>query len=330
LTTPRAIASLFRDEKGNEKQDLSHGEIKAALADERGLLWVDVREESAENQRLLREVFGFHQLAIEDCFNDRMENAKIDDYGSHLFVVSQHVAYNPFGRRVSFVELGLFLGPNYVVTVHHRPLERISELLRLSLTSERYLEHGAAFLAHAILDALVDDLLPAVEGMDEQLDELEGRILASPQPAQLNDVLLLKRNALRLRRVILSQRDSINRLARDEFPDLIPHQALIFFRDIYDHILRVEAMIDGLRDLADTALSSYLSAVNNRTNEIMKAMSVVAVIFLPLTLIASIFGTNLDYSLFGASFKAGFYLMLAVMLAIAGGLILYFRRRGWF
>jgi magnesium transporter len=176
----------------------------------------------------------------------------------------------------------------------------------------------------------VDQLLPAVESMDEHLDQLEISVLARPSPTQLREALLLRRNALRLRHLILTERDIVNRLARGDFPRLVPAEASIFYRDIYDHLVRGELMVDGLRDLADGVLNTYLSAVNNRSNEVMKAMSIVAVIFLPLTLIASIFGTNLEYSLFGAHFEAGFFLMLAVMVAIACALVVYFRRRGWF
>jgi magnesium transporter len=122
----------------------------------------------------------------------------------------------------------------------------------------------------------------------------------------------------------------VNRLSRGEFA-LISREALIFYRDIYDHIVRVEEMLDGLRDLADSSLSSYLSAMNNRMSEVMKALSVVAVIFLPLTLIASIFGTNLDYNPGGLpGFEGGFFLMLGLMLVLAGGLVAYFRARRWF
>jgi magnesium transporter len=173
-------------------------------------------------------------------------------------------------------------------------------------------------------------VLPAVEAMDEKLDDLERAILERPDPEHLADVLLLKRNTLRLRRSVLPQRDLVNRLSRGEFPKLISHEALIFYRDVYDHVVRIESMLDGLRDLADSALNSYLSAVNNRMNEIMKALSVVAVVFLPLTLIASIYGTNLDFSSIGLTFKYGFELMIVAMLLIAGAMILYFRRRGWF
>jgi magnesium transporter len=166
--------------------------------------------------------------------------------------------------------------------------------------------------------------------MDEDLDSLEARILDNANKALLTEALLLKRNTLRLRRSILPQRDMVNRLSRGEFA-LISQEALIFYRDIYDHIVRVEAMLDGLRDLADGALTSYLSAVNNRLNEVMKTLSVVAVVFMPLTLIASIYGTNLNYSaMFGWSFEGGFYLMLSAMVALAGALVIYFHKRGWF
>jgi magnesium transporter len=205
----------------------------------------------------------------------------------------------------------------------------MDEVFETAVENNTLLRRGSDFLAHTILDGLVDRILPAVELMEEQLDVLEARILEKADKSLLAEVLLLKRNTMRLRRSILPQRDMVNRLSRGEF-SLISQDALIFFRDVYDHIVRVESMLDGLRDLADGALSSYLSSVNNRMNEVMKAMSVVAVIFLPLTLVASIFGTNLDYSPFGLTFRGGFWLMLAGMLLLSGVLVLYFRRRGWF
>jgi magnesium transporter len=192
------------------------------------------------------------------------------------------------------------------------------------------LARGADFLAHAIIDTMVDLLLPAVEEMDEQLSTLEQSILERPDKALLNEVLQLKRNTLRLRRSILPQRDMVNRLSRGEFGALIRADALIFYRDVYDHIVRVEELLDGLRDLADSALSSYLSVVNNRMNEVMKAMSVVAVIFLPLTLIASIFGTNLAFSAIGFTLKGGFVWMLIAMAVITAVQVIMFKRRGWF
>jgi magnesium transporter len=225
----------------------------------------------------------------------------------------------------------MFLGRNFVVTVKSAGrLPTVDKLFSDAGANSFLLKRGADFLAHTVLDVIVDELLPAVEAMDERLEDLEQRIIERPTKDLLSEVLLLKRDTLRLRRSILPQRDMVNRLSRGEFGALIRTEALIFFRDIYDHIVRAESMLDGLRDLADSSLSSYLSALNNRLNEVMKAMSVVAVIFLPLTLVASVFGTNLDYSHFGLTLDGGFYWMLGAMVAVAAAMVMYFRRRGWF
>jgi magnesium transporter len=323
-------ASLYRPTDRQVSTGLSADEMRKAIDSGTGLLWVDVGDSDPTSMHVLREVFRFHPLAIEDCFNDRVDTAKIDDYGSYLFIVSQGVTYAPGDAQLVLTELNLFLGGNHLVSVHQQPLHSLDELFERCQKDDHLLARGADFLTHTLLDGLVDELLPAVELMDEELNELQRRILERPQQAQLTEVLLFKRNTLRLRRSITAQRDIANRLSRAEFRALIRPEADIFYRDIYDHVVRVEQMLDGLRDLADGALTSYLSAANNRMQEVMKALTVVAVIFLPLTLIASIYGTNLDYSPFGLTLDAGFFVMLAAMLMIALGMVAFFRRRGWF
>jgi magnesium transporter len=309
--------------------DPTREEIAAAIASKSGLLWVDLGPDD-DSHEVLQEVFGFHPLAVEDATNARIETPKVDDYGSYLFIVAQSVSYGVLGSQLAIAEVDLFLGPNYVVTTRKRAVPAVDELFKRACDNRHVMSRGADFLAHTILDSLVDLLLPAVEEMDETIDALEQRILERPDKALLPEVLLLKRNTLRLRRSILPQRDMVNRLSRGEFGALISNDALIFYRDVYDHIVRVEEMLEGLRDLADSALNSYLSATNNRMNEVMKAMSVVAVIFLPLTLIASIYGTNLDLSPLGLHFRHGFLLMIAAMILVSGVSIYFFRKRGWF
>ncbi|HLF72599.1 MAG TPA: magnesium/cobalt transporter CorA [Dehalococcoidia bacterium] len=312
------------------RKDLSLEELRAAKRDRGGVLWIDLKASDDDTQTILSDVFAFHPLAIEDCYNDHVDTPKIDDYGDYLFVVAQSIRYVSRTDRLSLFEIDTFVGPNYVVTVRQQEIPAIDDLFDRASENGRYLERGADFLTHTILDSLIDLLLPSVEEMDEAIDDLERRILDRPDRELLPEVLLLKRNTLRLRRSILPQRDMVNRLSRGEFSHLIRPEAQIFYRDVYDHIVRVEEMLDGLRDLADGALSSYLSSVNNRMNEVMKAMSVVAVIFLPLTLIASIYGTNLDFSPFGIEFRQGFLLMLGAMIAVAAATFGYFRYRGWF
>jgi magnesium transporter len=322
---------LFLAADGALANDISEDRVKEIIASGKGLLWYRVMADDEVSHHNLSEIFGFHPLAIEDCFNGRVDTPKIDDYGHYLFMVTQSVQFSQDTALLNLSELDLFLGKNYVVTVEAKQkMPLVDKLYQDAMANPHVMERGADFLAHTIMDVMIDQLLPAVEGMDEDLDILEQRILERPHRDQLLQVLSLKRQTLMLRRSILPQRDIVNRLSRGEFPGLIHAEALIFFRDIYDHIVRVESILDGLRDLADGALSSYLSAINNRMNEIMKAMSVVAVIFLPLTLIASIFGTNFNYSPFGLTFGGGFYLMLLSMVIVTIGMVIFFRKRGWF
>jgi magnesium transporter len=324
------IRSLYRSESGEVRRELGRDEMRSVVAKGEGLLWVFVTGSGHSERTLLSDVFEFHHLAIDDCFNGRVDTPKADDYGGHLFIVGQSLRYETVGERLDLDEVDIFLGPNYLITVTEETVEPVEELWKRAADGGVFLDRGADFLAHTVLDCLVDLLLPAVEDMDDALDELEGRILEDPDRRYLPEVLLVKRNTLRLRRSILPQRDLVNRLSRGEFPNLIRHEALIFYRDVYDHIVRVDEMLEGLRDLADSALNSYLSSVNNRMNEVMKTLSIVAAVFLPLTLIASIYGTNLKYDSLGVRFEHGFYLMLGSMVLVAAGLIAYFRYRRWF
>lgn len=303
---------------------------KEAAAKGTGLLWIDINEDAPEVRAMLRDVFGAHDLAIDDCFNGRIDTPKVDEYPDHLFIVSQSIHYLSEDKRLLLTEIDLFLGSNYVITSHVGPVPEIQELFDRAAGNGYILSRGADMLAQAVLDALVDRLLPTVEQIDEELDTMEERVLGKPDPEVLPMVLLLRRHSMRLRRSILPQRDVVNRLSRGEYPELIRSNALMFFRDVYDHTVRIEEILESIRDVADSVLNTYLSAVNNRMNEVMKTLSVVTAIFLPLTLIASVYGTNLDYSSAGLRYEHGFLLMLASMLALAGLLILYFRRRGWF
>lgn len=313
------------------RQDLSDEDVRSIVAGGEGVLWYRLTEDDEASRHVLSEVFGFHPLAIEDCFNHRVDTPKIDDYGSYLFIVAQSVQFAQTDHILSLNELDIFVGKNFVVTVQAKQeMPLVDKLYEEAQANPHLMARGADFLAHSILDVMVDQLLPAVEDMDEELDRLERLILDRPERRFLSGVMRLKRETLLLRRSILPQRDIVNRLSRGEFPDLIRQEALIFYRDIYDHIVRVESLLEGLRDIADGALNSYLSAVNNRMSEIMKAMSIVAVIFLPLNLLASLYGTNLDYSPFGVSFDPGFFGLVVAMFFVAGTMVLYFRRRGWF
>jgi magnesium transporter len=323
------ITSHYRAADGSRSFDLSETAMREALASGQGVLWVDLESPAQEEAAPLSSVFAFHQLAIDDCFNKHIDPAKVDDYGEYLFVIAQAVTYDAAAERLLTTELNLFLGPNYVVSFHAEPLHFVEAARRRGREDGPEMTRGADFLAHALLDGLVDDYQPAVDQLDETLARVEESVLAQPQSKLLQEILLLKRNVQRLRRTIIPQRDVVNRLSRGEFPKLIHPETRLYFRDIYDHVVRVEELMESVRDLADGVLNTYLSALNNRMNEVMKTLSVVATILLPLTFIASIYGMNFR-NMPELDWHYGYFGAIGAMVAVAGGMVLFFRARRWF
>jgi magnesium transporter len=324
------IRSLYLDGIAGFTQDLTPEEMAKAIDSGHGLLWVDISEESEFARELLSETFHAHPLAIDDCFNGRVDTPKVDDYRDYLFIVSQSVEYQRLSKELTLTEIDIFLGPNYVASSHIVPVQEIDELFDRACANEHLIDRGSDMLGQTIIDALVDRLLPTVEEIDNELDAMEERVIEKPGREVLPEVLHMRRLTMRLRRSILPQRDVVNRLSRGEFPRLIKQETLIFYRDVYDHTVRIEEILESIRDIADSVLNTYLSAVNNRMSEVMKTLSVVTAIFLPLTLIASIFGTNLNYSSTGLRSEHGFFWMLLAMAILASAMILFFKKRDWF
>lgn len=304
--------------------------VRQALADPKSLLWLDLESPSPEEASVLSDVFDFHRLSIEDCLTARLNPPKIDDYGRYLFLVVHGVEEYVRGREVEPVELDLYLGANYVVSCHLAPVAAVSRLLERCQQGGPVLDHDADFLLHVLLDGQVDDMLPVVDELDEAVDRLEEEVLADPQRATLQEILLVRRNTMRLRRFTTAERDVANRLSRGEFPTLLKEEAQVYFRDIYDHLMRIDHLVESVRELADGALSTYLSVVSNRLNEVMKVLTAAAAIFLPLALIPAVYGMNFSRNTWPAWDEAwGFGLVIGVMLALAGALAFFFRRRGW-
>lgn len=324
------ITSFYRSPDGSISRDLSTEEMAKAIERSGGLLWVDLEgADAAEARSILDGVFHFYHLAVDDCLNPHVDTPKIDDYGDYLFIIAQGIRFHARSERLETTELDLFLGTNYVVSFHSHRLAAVDDVRRRAGEDGPLAGRGADFLVHTLLDGLVDQFQPVVEEMDQVVDALEEAVLANPQRRVLQEILVLKRNALRLRRALLPGRDVVNRFARGEFPRLVGEETHMYFRDIYDHVVRVEEMVEGLRDLAESVLSTYLSSINNRMNEVMKVLSIVATIILPLTLIAGIYGTNFE-NLPELGWQWGYFGMLGAMAVITLGLIAFFRWRRWF
>lgn len=311
------------------RSGLGPEDARRALADAASLLWVDIEEaERGEGEGWLRDVFGFHPLTIDDCYNDLIDPPKIDDHGDYLFVIIHTVDYDAQAEELSARELDMYIGRNYVVSFHKRPVKAVTELQRRTRANSLDIEHGADFLAHSLFDIAVDDFHPIVEQLDERVGAIQEQVIDRPDKRLLEQTLQLRHHAQRLRRTVLPQRDVAARFARGEYPHIIGAQALFYYRDIYDHTVRVEEMIEAVREMADGTLNTYLGALNNRTNEVMKTLAIAAVVFLPLTLIAGIYGTNFD-NVPEYGWRFAYASMWIAMLVIAAVLIAWFRWRHW-
>jgi len=289
-----AFKAYYLNSKGELQRDLAEEEVRTVFDSKQGLLWVDITETSEDDGKFLEENFDFHHLAVEDCVSSETHPPKIDDFDDYLFIIVHGINHMVEFDIVETTELAVFLSPHFVVSTHHLPLYSVEGIRRRVEDDGRPMRHGADFLAHAIIDALIDNVLPTIDRMSDIAEEIEEETIRSPQQSTLEAIMKLKRSTLRVHRVMAHQREVLNRLSRGEFP-LIKEEAQIFYRDIYDHLMRIEELNQTTRDRADNALATYMSSVANRQNDTMKVLSVVATIFMPLTLVAGIYGMNFEY-----------------------------------
>jgi magnesium transporter len=303
-------------------------EIAKALERPEVTLWIDADSHDEQVATFLRDTLRVHQLVIEDIFEERA-NPKVEDHGNYLYVVLHGVrrdAQSP--QSLGTVELDILIGKNFVFTHHSLPMRSLEELANDLDRNPRLLNRGPAFTAHAIVDRLTDHYLPVVDAFEEEIDEIEEQVVNRPRPKLLPRLFALKRSLQRLRRISVHQRDVLQRLSRPEF-GLIPPEAMPFFRDAYDHFVRIADLADSYRELVMMALEMYMSGVANRTNEIMKALALISTIMLPLNFMTGIYGMNFD-NLPGKTWYWGFWALLTLMGVVSLVLFLTFRRRRWF
>ena len=321
----------FSSSTSSPQRELDTDQMKLALQNPEGLLWVSLEQpESAESDHILRDVFHFHPLAIEDSQSTGYQTPKIDDYGIFIFIVAHALAASTDHiNSDSSLELNLFLGENYLVTSYNSAdMPPVREVWRRLQRDERIVQNGSDYLCHAILDHLVDDYIPLLDQMDETIEALEDRVLQKPTTDVLADLLDIKHQLMSLRRIISPQREVINRLSRDDYP-MIDQQSRLYYRDIYDHLVRIQDLSESLRDIVSGVLDIYLNSTSLRLNEVMKALTVVSTIFLPLTFVAGIYGMNFHY-MPEISWRYGYVFAWVIFIVIFLGMLAWFRRRKWF
>lgn len=326
------IRSLFFTPGKPIRKDIPPQEFPKLIRDRRGLLWVDFSDEPPEACLPILNGFGFHPLAIEDALQ-QTHSPKLDDWGDYLYIVLNYmsVAENGDEWDTDIDELDVFLGRNYIVTHHDNPVPAIDETWNSCDRDPRTLQEGADHLLYKIADKLIASYMPAVEKIDDAIDQIEDQVFDRPSPRTLEKLFALKRVLLAMRRIILPQREVMNKLARDDF-DVIDPRDRIFFRDIYDHLVRLHDLNESLRDLVGGALDTYLSVINNRMNEIMKTLTIITVLFMPLTFLTGYFGMNFFEPLGlmkNWTTNPVFYLTLTTIFVMPTLMYLWMRRRTW-
>jgi magnesium transporter len=339
--TPQIAAAprlrvIYRSGQGEVHLNWPVDRLPEAIADHRGTLWVDIddRESNvAQVEPLLRDVFRFHPLVIEDALQES-HVTKVDNWERYLYLVFHSVDFEAADLELRLHELDIFLGPNYLVTYHFEVMPALDQL-RNNIEREdgHRLERGACHLLYLLLDLLVTAYLPVIEHLDDAIDSAQDEVFSAPSSRTLQRIFQVKRAALRLHRTLIPQREVLNRLARDPY-DQIDAQDRVYFRDVYDHTVRLHDISETLRDLISGALDTYLSAIANRTNEVMKTLTLVTVMFLPMSYVVGFFGMNY----FGETlaFKQElphtllFWITCFIMILTPVIMAFWARWRGWF
>ena len=279
----------------------------------------------------LADVLGLHRLAVEDTVNTH-QRAKVEHYRDHLFVVTHMVTFND---QLETEQLSMFLGGSFVVTFQEGrpgdPFNAVRERIRKGIGQIRTL--GADHLAYALIDAVIDGYFPVLETLGERLEDLEDEVLARPTGRISSRVHQVKRDLMTLRRVMWPLRDAMNGLLRDPTP-LVKDETRLYLRDCYDHTVRIIDLVETYRELGSDLMDLYLSSMNQRMTEVMKVLTIIATIFMPLTLISSIYGMNFDvqrspWNMPELGWYFGYPFALGMMGAVTLGMIYFFRRKGW-
>jgi magnesium transporter len=299
--------------------------ISDYCASQSNILWVDVADPTSSDFDDLAREFGFHPLSIEDCRHQH-QRPKVEEYQGYYFIVL-YEAEMQAGCQLELRELGLFLGANYLVTVHSQPIRNIEKARALWRHWADLAERRTGLPAYLLMDAIVDDYMPLLDGFSDRLDELEAQIFESFQPEAIHDIFRIKKQLIFLRRAVVPLRDVFNTLLRREQP-IFSRETLVYFQDVYDHLIRVADSIDALREIAGSTMDAYLSVSGNRTNFVMKRLTSIATILMSITLIAGIYGMNFNF-MPELRWRYGYIGALASMLVIGLALYFYFRKIKW-
>ena len=332
--SPKILLTDYTDSEYTEQELASPEECRTYLERET-ITWIHVQGDvEPDTMRQLGKLFGLHPLALEDVINTG-QRPKMDSYKEQLFVVMAHPLISAGGTNVKLAQLSLFVGHNYVISFHpgaDDPFEPVRQRLRNLVGRIR--GRGADYLLYALLDMVIDEGYPVLEWLGDAIEKLEEELLDVPTNSSLHRLHHLKRTMLILRRMLWPQREVLNSLVRDE-SEFILDENKPYYRDCYDHTIQIMDLIETYRDMVTGLLDVYLSSVSYRLNEIMRVLTIIATIFIPLTFIVGVYGMNFandqsPWAMPELHWYFGYPLVWLVMIGIVTGMMIYFKRKKWF
>ncbi len=291
-------------------------------------LWVDLEAPGRDEAAILSTVFDFHELAIEDCTTLDIEEAKIDDYEDHLFMVFHSVFFDSESFKFDFIELDLFFGRNFVVTYHKKPTPGIIQIKNRLKRDIDFMGQGSDEILHAIIDSLVDNYIIVFKELEKSILKIEAEILSNPSKSTFNDLFRLKRGLIDLKRIVTPEEEVVDLLGNSEH-ELIQEENKVYFQDVHDHISNIGGRLMSFMETVTGTMDMYVSITQHRMNSIMQTLTVIATIVLLPTLVASIYGMNFDYMPFLHS-DNGFVIVMGMCAAMIVVMLWYFKKREWF
>lgn len=293
----------------------------------RVLVWLDLAAPTPEEGQLLRQPFGFHELAVEDALS-ALHHPKVESYGPYLYLILHGIAFKQSEHHFATHDVDFFLARNYLVTVHDGTSRSIPHVRGLCGKSAHILDEGPFALAHRIVDVMLDHYEPEMDALRAQIDGVEADIFERPTPELMRAILALKRDVGSLRSVLLPQRDVTGRLARREFA-LIDEAIGYRFRDVHDQLVRLTDEAAHFHDRISNLLDAHLASVSNQLNQVMKVLTLIATVFMPLTVLTGVYGMNVLLPELPGGHGAQFWWVVGLMVAITVGMYGYFRSKRW-
>jgi magnesium transporter len=307
-------------------KDFPAAELSDYCETDGNIVWADVSDPTGEDFMELAEEFKFHPLSIEDCRNAH-QRPKVEEYPGYYFIVLYEAELTGKDDDLELRELNIFLGKNFLVTVHSRPIRAVETAKRLWGEWTDRAGHGAGLIAYLLIDAVVDDYMPLLDILSDHMDDLEDDIFGDFRPEAIQDIFRIKKQLLFLRRSITPLRDVFNTMLRREQP-IFARETHVYFQDVFDHIIRVADSIDTLRDMLGSTMDAYLSVSGNRMNQIMKRLTSVSTILMSVTLVAGVYGMNFTL-MPELQWRFGYVFALLSMVVIGLALYFYLRKVKW-